>query len=138
MQRGTAKAVARPGVRRSFRLTLLMGCLLTAPAYAQQVGPEAALEFASGQPETARAVEQAIRAGDPWELLDWTFTLRPSILYRHYLDERGGDLLSPRLSTTLQVRFGERPLDTVRRAVRLERALRAHDRAVRLETRNAL
>lgn len=138
MKRCAARAACWPQVRRSFNLAVLAGWLLSTAAAAQQFGPDAALAFQSGQPETARALEQAIRAGDPWELLDWTFTLRPSVLYRQYLDERGGDLLNPRLSTTLQVRFGERPLDTVRRATRLERALRAHDRALRLETRNAL
>lgn len=124
--------------RPPFFRTLLAGSLLLGAALAEQVSPVAALAFDSGQPETARALQQAISEGDPWQQLDWTFTMRPSVLYRQYLDERGGDLFSPRLSTTLQVRFGERPLDTVRRAIRLERALRAHDRARRLETRNAL
>lgn len=135
-----------PLLRRGFRL-MALGWFLAA-AHAQEdgleavqeatLGPAAALAFDSGQPDTARALEAVIKEGDPWEQLDWTFTLRPSVLYRTYLDERGGEMFSPRLSTTLQIRFGERPLDTVRRAARLERALRAHDRARRLESRNAL
>ena len=118
----------------------LVGALFLSAAAAQEtvIGPADALAFDSGQPATARALEQAIREGDPWEQLDWTFTLRPSVLYRRYLDERGGTAFNPRLSSTLQVRFGETPLETVRRAARLERALRAHDRAARLEKRDAL
>lgn len=96
------------------------------------------ISFDSGRADTARAIEEVLREGDPWQQLDWTFTLRPSLLYRRYLDERGGELLSPRLSATLQVRFGEKPLDTVRRAAKLERALRTHERLGRLEVRNAL
>lgn len=118
----------------------LTGALLVATAAAQEpiIGPAEALGFDSGLAVTTRTLEQAVREGDPWEQLSWTFTLRPSVLYRQYLDERGGTTFNPRLSSTLQVRFGETPIETVRRAGRLERALRAHDRAGRLEKRDAL
>lgn len=129
-----------PTVRQGLMPTILATALLigTAGAEGTSLDPAEAFAFDSGQPVTARALEQALRDGNPWEQLDWTFTLRPSVLYRQYLDERGGTTFNPRLSSTLQVRFGESPLDAVRRAGRLERALRAHDRARRLETRNAL
>lgn len=127
-------------VWRTYLLAALTGMVLIGAVHAadSQIGPRAALEFHSGSPETTRAVAQALREGDPWEQLDWTFTLRPSVLYRQYLDDRGGTTFNPRISSTLQVRFGETPLESVRRATRLERALRNHDRAVRLETRNGL
>ena len=132
--------IQRPAVRqrRLWPYLFALSLLPAAAAQEQTISPAQALAFDSGQPITARALEQAVREGDPWEQLDWTFTLRPSLLYRQYLDERGGDDLSPRLSSTLQVRFSETPLQAVQRAGRLERALRAHDRAKRLEKRDAL
>ncbi len=120
-------------------LAALIAELLLQQAAAQPAASqEGLLDFDSGRADTALAVEQALRAGDPWEQLSWTFTLRPSVLYRQYLDERGGDVFNPRLSATLQLRFGEKPVDSVRRAMKLERALLAHARAGRLEVRDAL
>lgn len=80
---------------------------------------------------TASAIDEVIREGDPWELLDWTLTIRPSLLYRQYLEGNPDIVVNPRVSAILQVRFGEKPLDAVRRAIKLERALAAHDQALR-------
>src|SRR5690625_887027 len=129
MKTGSVRAVLLPAA-------LLSALFLSGPVRA--AGDQGDLiGFDSGREATWRAVEQAVREAEPLEQLDCTFTLRPSVLYRRYLDERGGDLTNPRLSATLQVRFGEKPLDAVRRAARLERALRAHDRAGRLQVRDA-
>ncbi len=134
-----ASTSAPSRLRWRTHIFLLTATLALQAVAAQQAGSQRGLlDFDSGRALTALAVEQAIREGDPWEQLSWTFTLRPSVLYRRYLDERGGELLNPRLSATLQLRFGEKPLDTIRRAVKLERALNSHDRAGRLEVRDAL
>jgi|GEM_PF-4911624 len=117
---------------------VLIAVLMSAASAMAQSSPAAAVRSQPESAATLRAVEDALSEGDPWEQLEWTFTVRPSLLYRRYLDDRGGELFSPRVSTTLQVRFGERPLQSLRRALRLERALRAHDRALRLEVRSAL
>ncbi|HLR47117.1 MAG TPA: hypothetical protein VK092_08150, partial [Deinococcales bacterium] len=122
---------------RALPAAVLFALAAAVPAFAAQDQAEL-LSFSSGREVTLRAVEQALREADPREQLDWTFTVRPSLLHRRYLDERGGELVRPRVSATLQIRFGEKPLDAVRREARLERALRAHDRAGRLEVRSAL
>lgn len=135
MKTGNPAAVSRLRLSRFVVISAALLCLQTAVA---QLDQRSGLHFDSGRADTARAVEQALREGNPWEQLEWTFTLRPSLLYRRYLDEPHSELFSPRLSTTLQVRFGEKPLQSLRRALKLERALRAHDRAGRLEVRSAL
>ena len=120
-------------------LTLLLALFDPTPASAQETTSQLGLlGIDADLSASALAVEQALRAGDPWEQLSWTFTLRPSLLYRRYLDERQDELVTPRLSATLQLRFGEKPVDTVRRAEKLERALQAHARAGRLTVRDAL
>ncbi len=135
MKTGSPAAASRLRLSQFVVLGAALLCLQTAAAEHDQ---QSALLFDSGRADTARAVEQALREGDPWEQLEWTFTLRPSLLYRRYLDEPLSELFNPRLSTTLQVRFGEKPLQSLRRALKLERALRAHGRAGRLEVRSAL
>lgn len=92
----------------------------------------------AGLEASSAAIHTLISQGDPLSLMDWSLTVRPSLLYREYLEGRRDLQLNHRVSAILQVRFGERPLDTAQRAVRLERAIAAHETAIIRGVRDAL
>ncbi len=125
------------------KLGALLGVFLLLPGLAASAQPvtdqSAALDFRSeALSESAAGIDAIIREGDPWELLDWSVTVRPSLLYREYLEGRRDQVLNPRVSAIMQVRFGERPLATAQRAIKLERAIAAHAVSEKRGVRDAL
>jgi hypothetical protein len=87
---------------------------------------------------TRQVIDTLLHELEPGQQLDWSVRLRPSVLYREYLDGRPDVLVSPRAGVIIYLRYGEKPVAAVRQQLRLERAFAAHERAARLGIRSAL
>jgi hypothetical protein len=142
---GRAGSVRRspPATSRSLFLPVLLLFLLAGPpvqAHLQAGNTQRqALAFeAPALEETRRTIERLLHESGPEQQLDWSVRLRPSLLYREYLEGRPDVLISPRAGLIVQLRFGEKPLASVRHLIRLERAFAAHVRAGQAGIRSAL
>jgi hypothetical protein len=143
---GSRTPAALLPLRLLLRLLPCLGLALLAglPLQAQQdplsgTSQRQALAFEAATVETTRQViDGLLREFEPAQQFDWSVRLRPSVLYREYLDGRPDVLVSPRAGLIVQLRFGEQPVASVRRLIRLERAFAAHARAGRMGIRSAL
>lgn len=100
---------------------------------------EQALAFQSpALPAARQTIDALIAELDPLQPVDWSLRIRPSALYREYLEGKPNASVTPRATVILQLRFSEKPVAAVRRLLKLERALAAYDRAERTGIRSAL
>lgn len=121
-------------------LTVILAMAGSGPAAAQPLASqEQALAFRSpALPVLQQDIDALLAEIAPLHPVDWSLRVRPSVLYREYLEGKPDVSVTPRASVILQLRFSEKPVATVRRLLKLERAFAAHARAERNGVRSAL